>query len=332
LKIFITGATGLLGRYLSRKCLAQGDQVISIYREKTDFTLIADIKEKIEWEKADLFDVLALRTIMERVDVVIHAAGLVTFSPSQADNLYKVNVEGTANMVNAALMGRPPRFIHISSIAAIGRDKKQTLIDENTKWKASDRNSQYAVSKYEGECEVWRGFEEGLEGLIFNPSIILAPGDWHKSSASIFRQVHQQSLFYPEGYANVVDVRDVVETVYKGITSNLSKERFILNKGEIHFKDLIGQIAHIYGKKKPKIGLSYQKIRIFAPFIKLLSLFTSSSSIDVIANLKSLQHRYTYINEKVKAYFHVSFTPIEETVRWASEQIVEKYKLRKGSE
>jgi len=72
------------------------------------------------------------------------------------------NIEGTANLVNITIQKNISSFCHVSSIAAIGRADNETVIDENTIWKASKRNSNYAVSKYGAEREVWRGLYVGI--------------------------------------------------------------------------------------------------------------------------------------------------------------------------
>lgn len=71
-----------------------------------------------------------------------------------------VNITGTANVVNACLENNVKKLLHVSSIASLGQAEKGELIDENAKWKTSRYNSGYAISKYGGEREVWRGIEK----------------------------------------------------------------------------------------------------------------------------------------------------------------------------
>ncbi len=93
--------------------------------------------------------------------------------------MYQVNVEGTANVVNMALEKSIRRFVHISSVAALGRTANGGYVNEEKKWEESKVNTHYAKSKYKGELEVWRGISEGLSGVIVNPSTILGYGDWN---------------------------------------------------------------------------------------------------------------------------------------------------------
>ena len=95
----------------------------------------------------------------------------------------------------------------------LGRQKDQTVIQEDNKWIDSPTNSLYAKSKYFAELEVFRGQEEGLSTTILNPSLILAAANWNKSSAQLFKYVWKQRPFYIDGYLNYVDVMDVASIV-----------------------------------------------------------------------------------------------------------------------
>src|SRR6185369_576794 len=123
--------------------------------------------------------------------------------------------EGTRNVVNACLTSGIQRMILISSVAALGRKKGQTEINEESQWTDSELNTDYANSKYLSELEVFRGQEEGMSISIVNPSVILAPANITKSSAKIFDYVLKDRPFYIDGSINYVDARDVAELVFK---------------------------------------------------------------------------------------------------------------------
>jgi dihydroflavonol-4-reductase len=123
------------------------------------------------------------------------------------------NVEGTANLVNAALEKGVRKICHVSSVAALGRLDEQQLITEETNWVPSKKISGYSESKFFSEVEIWRGIEEGLNAVIVNPSIILGPANWETGSAKMFKTVWDGMKFFTRGVTGFVDVRDVVKAM-----------------------------------------------------------------------------------------------------------------------
>ncbi len=119
-KTLITGAAGLLGVYLIRELLKRNEPILAIYRTKIPTQLSQEESDKITWVKGDILDVLFLEEIMQECNKVYHCAGLVSFSPRRVKDLYKINVDGTANVVNACLVAGITKLIHVSSVASLG--------------------------------------------------------------------------------------------------------------------------------------------------------------------------------------------------------------------
>jgi nucleoside-diphosphate-sugar epimerase len=207
--IAITGGNGLLGSFIIRELINTNQPFVAFKRNNSDISLLRDVSEKITWRDADVLDPVSLNEALNDITHVIHAAAIVSFNPRDAKKIYNVNVLGTRNITNACLNAGVRRFVHISSVAALGRQKDQTIIDEQNKWIDNPLNSTYAESKYYAELEVFRAQEEGLSTVIINPSVILAPTDWTRSSAQLFKYVYDEKSFYIDGSLNYVDVRDV---------------------------------------------------------------------------------------------------------------------------
>ena len=170
-KTLITGAAGLLGVYLIRELLNRDEPILAIYRSKIPELLTKEESDKISWVKGDILDVIFLEEVMQQCDKVYHCAGLVSFSPRRVKDLFKINVDGTANVVNACLAAGITKLIHVSSVASLGRKRDGQTVTENVKWDESANPSVYGKTKYLGELEVWRGVAEGLEAAIVNPVI-----------------------------------------------------------------------------------------------------------------------------------------------------------------
>jgi len=253
--ILITGATGLVGSHLAFELIRSGHAVRALRRPDSRFEMIKkvfslysdnpeELFSKIEWVDGDILDIFSLEDAMEGAEEVYHCAALVSFLPEDKKRLIRINTEGTANVVNAALEKKIRKLCHVSSIAALGRPEHQSdLIDENLVWKPSKHNSAYAISKYGAEREVWRGTAEGLDAVIVNPSIVLGLAGPGMGSSRIFNTVRDGLKFYPPGKNGFVDVRDVARAMILLMESDIRNERFILNAENLEYKKLLGMMA-----------------------------------------------------------------------------------------
>jgi len=192
--VFVTGGTGLVGARLIFDLLNRGEQVKALKRPETApekalpyFSAYTDqpgqYLERVTWVEGDLLDLDSLLTHIEPECDIYHCAAKVSFFSDDKKLIDETNVEGTANMVNAALINRARKFCHVSSIGALGSMINGSQINEETAWLASGKSA-YSFSKYLSELEVWRGMAEGLNAVIVNPSVILGAGNWTQGSNS----------------------------------------------------------------------------------------------------------------------------------------------------
>jgi dihydroflavonol-4-reductase len=314
--IAVTGANGLLGSFIVRKLLEKQLPFIAVKRQNSDVSLLADVNDRITWRTADVLDPVALEEAMQNVTQVIHVAGMVSFNPSLNKTIYDINVIGTRNVVNVCLHNSVRRLVHISSVAALGRQKGQELINEENKWTESSVNSRYAEAKYFGEVEVFRGQEEGLNTVVINPSVILAPADWLKSSAQLFKYVWDQKQFYIDANLNYVDVRDVSEIVFRLIGSPVEGERFIVNAAAIPFIDFFRMVGAKFGKKPPSIMLNSGTLQMAAMFESLRSKMMGKEPLLTVETARLAGTRFLYSNEKVKKTLNFEFQTIDATIGW----------------
>ncbi|HEX6333069.1 MAG TPA: SDR family NAD(P)-dependent oxidoreductase, partial [Flavisolibacter sp.] len=250
--ILVTGGTGFIGSYIIKNLVEKGFTVRATRRSaRLPFYIPEEIFQKVEWVDGEVRDIVSLTEAMEGVDSVIHAAAIISFSKHNRQLMYQVNVEGTANVVNAALEKNVRRLLHVSSVAALGRTKKEQTVSEDRKWVENAANTHYAITKHHAELQVWRGFAEGLDGIIVNPSTVLGYGDWNQSSCAIFRNVYRGFPWYTNGINGFVGVEDVAEATVRLLSSGASHRRFIVNAENIAFRTLFNMIADAFGKKRP---------------------------------------------------------------------------------
>ena len=287
--IMVTGGAGLLGSTLIKMLLAEGESVKAIFH-KTALDIEHPNLQKIH---CDILDVYALEEAMQDVSAIYHCAALVSFSPKDAQKLFKTNVEGTANVVNAALNAGVKKLVHVSSVAALGRIRHGEMISEKMQWSEETSNSKYGYSKYLGELEVWRGIAEGLNAVVVNPVIILGAGDWNDSSTKIFKTVYDGFPWYAEGTSGFTDVRDVAAAMIALMKSDISAERFIISAENRSYRDIFNMIAAGFNKKPPhkKItpflaGVKWRMEAVKSKFTGLKPLVTKETAATSLAKVR----------------------------------------------
>jgi len=320
--VFLTGGTGLLGQYILQKLTDSGYKVRALCRHLEAVPL--HLKSKAEWVEGDLLDVPCLETYMEGCAYVVHGAGKVSYHSSDKKELYTTNVEGTANMVNVALAYPIRKFLFISSIAALGRNKDKLIVDENAQWQENELNTYYAKTKYLAELEVWRGIAEGLPAVAVHPAVVLGAGDWTQSSTQIFQYIWKEKPYYPQGQLSYVDVRDVADIVARLLPTDLTAERFVVSAGEVMYLDLFTQIAHKF-KKKP----AYRPITPFLGEIAwrlayLQSFFTGKKPLISRETVRLGRNNFIYVHDKIATALDFSFRTLEETIEWTCAELSKK--------
>lgn len=313
--ILVTGGTGFLGSYLIRSLVAAGKPVRALYR-KAPSPRLQDLSGKIEWVQGDILDVGALEDAMQGVTQVYHCAAVVSFQPGDAANLMKINVEGTANVVNLALDAGVKKLLYVSSVAAIGRSRQQAAIHEDCEWEDSPNNSRYSISKYQGEMEVWRGIAEGLDAVIVNPSIILGAGFWDEGSGTLLKNAWKEFPYYTEGVNGFVDVLDVVKAMILLMDSSVSGERFILSADNWGYRQLFTSMANALGKKPPHKATKPWMAEVVWRLEKVKGLLTGKHPLLTKETARTAQLKVYYDNEKIRtALPSFNFRPLEETIR-----------------
>ena len=327
----VTGATGLLGMRIVFDLLKTGQEVRALRRENSDLEIVKKVFQfydkaegenyfnKINWVVGDVLDIYALEAALEGVSYVYHCAAMVSFHPKDFDSMYVVNQKGTENVVNLSIDAGVKHLCHISSIAAIGRSKIGQEINEKTEWANSKFNSNYAISKYSSEREVWRAMEEGLSATILNPGIIFGAGATAKSSATLFSTVSDGLKFHTAGSGSFVDARDVSEIALRSVEQKINRERFILVSENKPMRTIFEAIAVNMGKTPPKyfagkflLGLGWRISAMKDFFFGTKSPLTKESA-------RAAATGFDFNNEKAKKRFEIDFISCQESISFFGE-------------
>lgn len=319
-KILVTGGTGLVGSYLIRKLLLKGyTQIHATYREGSKFDLIGAGASKVKWKQADIQDLSAVEEAMNGVAQVYHCAAYINFN--QPEILNKINAQGTANVINAALTAGVKRLIYVSSIATTSQRVPGAMINESNYFNPHEKNSPYAVSKFLAEQEVWRGFAEGLSGAIVNPGIILGGGYWSQGSLQILDVINRKIPLVPMGSTGWVDVRDVATFMIELMNSEISAERYILVGANCSYLQIFKSLAHHCHQPFRPILIQpwLQKIgKILLPLVLKLS---KNKNLIAPSTLRRTAEIINFDAQKSTSVFDFQYRPIETTLKEIAEAI-----------
>lgn len=333
--IAVSGATGFLGAHVVCCLLKKGQTVRALKRSTSslsEFNYIYSIQfghqnphPNLQWIDADVLDVPALEDALTGVDEVYHCAAMVSFHQKDKELMHQINVQGTANMVNVSLQKGVKKFAHISSIAALGREKSGVQVTEQSKWVNSKLNSNYAVSKYKAELEVWRAAEEGLNVVIVNPGVILGSGDWHKGSCALFNLVYKGMPFYTQGINGYVDVLDVANATIQLMEQNVFSERFVLVAENVSMQTFMYTAADTLGKKRPTLQVNKLLAELAWIGAALAGLFTGKKPSITKETARASLNQYFYSSKKITDRIGYSFIPVQETITQSCKQLLKQY-------
>lgn len=323
--ILVTGAAGLVGSEVVRQLLAQGKTVRAIYNTTP---LAFGNQPNLEQVQCNILDVVRLEDAIKGVEQIYHCAAIVSFNPADKARMYKVNIEGTANIVNVALDTGVKKMVFVSSVAALGRIRENEPINETMNWTPETSNSAYGQSKYLAELEVWRGLAEGLDAVAVNPTIILGDSDWNDGSTKIFQSIYNEFPWYTNGTTGFVYVADVARAMIQLMDTNIVGQRFIVSAANKSYGDVFNLIADSFGKKRPSKLVTGFVAAIAWRLAWLKSKFTGTKPLLTKETTLTAQAKVTFQNSKLlEALPSFSYTTIEEAVPLITTQLKKRYSL-----
>lgn len=322
--IFVTGGTGLVGSHILLELSQRKEQFKALKRESSSLSICEnifkyynaeDLYQKIKWVVGDVNDISSLTDGMQNCEQVVHCAAIVSFQSSDAEILKQVNIEGTANVMNVALSLAVKKVGFVSSIAALGRNSTEDIVNEECHFKATKIDSNYALSKYYAEQEVWRASAEGMNVVIVNPSVILGPGDWNKGSSQIFQKIHSGLKFYSLGSTGYVDVVDVATSLITLLFSDVVNERFIVNGANLKYRDCFDRIAVACNKPKATIKITPLLKEIAWRLESVRSYVLGNKALITRETANSAMTSKSFSTAKIKEFINFNFTDIDSTIK-----------------
>lgn len=336
--ILVTGGTGLVGAHLLVALVKKGDQVRAIHRASSNLEAVKNVFSyytneadtlfnKIEWMEADITDVTTLEAAFKNIDIVYHCAAYISFNPRHYPVLKKVNVEGTANVVNFCLTEGVKKLCYISSIATLGKTTDGSLSTEETEFNPEEDNSVYSITKHEAEMEVWRGTQEGLDAIIVQPGVIIGEGIWSSASGGIFRTISKGLRYYTPGGVAIVDVIDVVKAMIDLTTSDIKNEAYILVTENIYYKELLTKVSDKLNKNPPNKTVPKWMMLSFANLDWFLYKILRIKRKLLKATVRSLYKTSFYDASKIERAIDFKFESSDNTIERVARYYRRDFKL-----
>jgi dihydroflavonol-4-reductase len=254
-KVFVTGGDGLLGSNLVRELLARGAQVRVMVQPGRQVKTLDGLD--IERREGDLLDPHSVRQAMEGCASVIHVAALTNVWPSRGAIYHRVNVDGTRNVIDAALGLHVQRMIHVGSAATFQYGSIRQPGDETRLNHPSPYGLDYIDTKTQGQLAVLNAVQQrGLPALVVNPTFMIGAYDSKPSSGEmIIGLAKERAPGYSPGGKNWVYVRDAAQAICNALTMGRIGECYILGHENLSYKDAFARITKVLGVRTPKIPL-----------------------------------------------------------------------------
>tara|TARA_R110002020_G_scaffold154714_6_gene335300 strand:- start:204132 stop:205106 length:975 start_codon:yes stop_codon:yes gene_type:complete len=308
MRVLVTGANGLLATNTIKKLLEQDYEVVGLLRDTNKFVLPAH--PKLDLITGDIRDQKAVNNAVKSCDIVIHAAALTAPDLLKYEQYYKVNVLGTQNLVEAAILNNIQKFIYVSSANTIGHGTKTSPGTEKIGVKEPFIGSFYAKSKLEGE-EIVLASADKIHSVIVNPTFMLGAYDAKPSSGKIILMGYNKRIvFVPPGGKNFVNVDDVAEAIISAFAKAKSGEKYLLSGENLSYWEFFKKLNQ-FSEKKPALVKVPKFLLLSAGFagnfIRKMGIATPVS----LSNMRILSITNYYSNKKAERELGIHFKPIE---------------------
>jgi dihydroflavonol-4-reductase len=313
MKALVTGGTGFIGSNIALRLVERGWKVRILERPGASHVLLEE--GPFEYVQGDVLESDTLPAAMQGMDVVFHAAGVVDYWRQGVDRMYRVNVEGTRNVMQAAFDSRIARVVHTSSTAAMGIHPDK-VADESFQFNVKAERFVYGHSKYQAEEVVFEFIRKGLPAVIVNPTTVIGPRDIRKVSSGMVVEVAKHCVppLIPPGGLNVVPICDAAQGHIEAATKGIVGERYILGGENMTHKQLYQTIADVVGcGMKLKVMPRWQ-VSILAGLTDMLQPQTSGP-VPLTGDRLRLESQFFYFDtSKARATFNLPNTPLRVTV------------------
>jgi len=309
----VTGAAGHVGGNLIRTLIEEGRVVRALVRKDK----AAVENTGAELVHGDLTDLDSLIKAFEGADVVYNLAAKISIVGDKDGSVHNTNVVGARNVVEACIQCGVKKLVHFSSTHALMQHPYSQPVTEESIRVTAENSAPYDTSKANGELEILKGVERGLDAVICNPSAILGPNDFKPSRMGevLQRLSKRQVPGLVKGGYNWVDVRDVVKGAIAAEKNGKAGESYLLTGEWLSMKELSLVVEKITGVKSPGMVVPMWMAYLAVPFSLLVAWITGKEPLFTNDALSALKCNRNILHEKATKELGYNPRPIEETIK-----------------
>jgi dihydroflavonol-4-reductase len=323
-RALVTGASGFVGAAVARALIAAGWEVRALVREGSDRSNLHPLP--VELAVGDLTDRGSLDRAAAGCTALFHVAADYRLGAPDPSELYRANVEGTRNILAAARDAGVQRAVYTSSVATVGIPADGTPGDERTPAGLEAMIGHYKRSKFLAEQAALEAARDGQCVVIVNPSTPVGPGDVKPTPTGqlVLDAAAGRMPAYVDTGLNVVHVDDVAAGHLLAYSRGHAGERYILGGEDMTLQQILGQIAHIVGRRPPRIRLPYAAVLPMAYIAEGISKISGRSGRLTLEGLRMSRKRMFFSSAKAVRDLGYSWRPpaeaFSDAVRWFGER------------
>lgn len=310
--VLVTGATGFVGSAVARALLAKGRTVRVLVRRNSDRTNLVNLK--VEQREGSLEDAASLAAALAGCGVLYHVAADYRLWVPRHDVMYRTNVDGTRNLMGAALQQGVERVVHTSTVATLGLHKDGTPADETTPSSLDDMIGSYKRSKFLAE-EIVRSMvsEQGLPAVIVNPSTPIGPGDIKPTPTGriVVEAASGRMPAFVDTGLNIAHVDDVAAGHLLAEERGKIGECYILGGENLSLRELLRRIALLVGRRPPTIALPIAALMPVAYATEAIARLTGGEAFVTVDSLRLARHKMYFTSQKAMTELGYSPRPVD---------------------
>jgi len=319
MKTFVTGATGFIGASIVRELLRDGREVKVLVRSSSNLSNLKGLD--IEMWKGDLLDPSSLRQGLKGCDVLYHAAADYRLWTRDSSEMFRINVGGTAAMLEAALENNISRVVYTSSVGTLGNSGDGMPGSEETKVSLADMVGPYKKSKFLAEREAEKFVARGLPLVIVNPSTPVGPWDIKPTPTGkiIVDFLKRRMPAYLDTGLNLIAVDECARGHILAEQKGSTGSKYILGNSNLSLCEIFKMLQDITGLPAPKVRLPYAPVLVAAWLNEGLSRITGREPLIPLAGVRMAAHHMYFDSGKAVRELGLPQTPVTDALARAVE-------------